>query len=303
MAEHATLLRALLREKHWQKYTTFCTEYDRAARSIDPGLVGSWPSRAQLHRWLSADLKGLPYPDHCRVLERMFPPWSVRDLLQLHPAEDAARIAAARRSGPPPGPGSRAAAPARPPAPGTTGGIGNHADLTQVFVTRSDFSSAVPPDALFGSAKTIDAAGLSLNLLCQNFSGLRLQGLIRDGTTVRCAFLDPDGSAIKARELEEGRPPGHLSVLTQLNIQVLLDIRDHLPEQARGRLAVAVYDDTIRFNVVLVDDRVCVVQPYLPRARGVDSPTFFIIRKWEDAGLFPTFAQLFQSQWERSKIL
>jgi hypothetical protein len=66
------LLKALLRERHWQTYRTFCHEYDKAAREIDPGLVGSWPSRAQLHRWLSGGLKGLPYPDHCRILEAMF---------------------------------------------------------------------------------------------------------------------------------------------------------------------------------------------------------------------------------------
>jgi hypothetical protein len=67
------VLKNLLREKHWQTYRTFCAQYDKAARTIDPGLVGSNPSRAQLHRWQSGDLKNLPYPHHCQVLEAMFP--------------------------------------------------------------------------------------------------------------------------------------------------------------------------------------------------------------------------------------
>ena len=52
------LLKDLLREKHWQTYRTFCRQYDQAAKRVDPTLVGSYPSRAQLHRWLSGDLKG-----------------------------------------------------------------------------------------------------------------------------------------------------------------------------------------------------------------------------------------------------
>lgn len=73
-------LKGLLRQRHWQTYETFCIEYDRTAEAIDPGLVGSWPSRAQFHRWLSGSLKGLPYPHHCRVLETMFPGHTAVDL-------------------------------------------------------------------------------------------------------------------------------------------------------------------------------------------------------------------------------
>jgi hypothetical protein len=76
-------LKDVLRARRWQTYRTFCREYDRAAKDFDSSLVGSWPSRAQLHRWLSGDLKGLPYPDHCQVLERMFPDWTAEQLFEL----------------------------------------------------------------------------------------------------------------------------------------------------------------------------------------------------------------------------
>lgn len=72
MGDVQVRLRTLVRERHWQKYETFQREYEQAARAVDPSLSGSCPSRAQLHRWMSGQLKGLPYPDACRVLEKMF---------------------------------------------------------------------------------------------------------------------------------------------------------------------------------------------------------------------------------------
>lgn len=95
MTETATRLKYLLRQRHWQTYATFCKEYDKAAQSIDADLVGSWPSRAQLHRWISGGLKGLPYANHCRVLERMFPGWSADRLFEPclpEEAEDATHV-------------------------------------------------------------------------------------------------------------------------------------------------------------------------------------------------------------------
>jgi hypothetical protein len=87
MSEQPVMLKVLLREKHWQNYSTFCTEYDKAARRIDPDLAGRYPSRAQLHRWLSGAVRGLPYADHCRVLEEMFPGWTAEQLFQLSTGE------------------------------------------------------------------------------------------------------------------------------------------------------------------------------------------------------------------------
>lgn len=76
------LLKTLLKQKHWQTYRTFCSQYDRAAHAIDATLVGSYPSRAQLHRWQSGDLKGLPYPHHCQILEAMFPGFTAAQLFE-----------------------------------------------------------------------------------------------------------------------------------------------------------------------------------------------------------------------------
>jgi len=66
-------------------------------------------------------------------------------------------------------------------------------------------------------------------------------------------------------------------------------------------MRLAVYDETIRFNIVLVDDRVCVVQPYLPQARGIDSPTLLIRRNGAPGGLYPVFEQVYDAIAERSR--
>jgi hypothetical protein len=78
------VLKVLLQHRHLQTHRAFCREYDRVAAKADPTLRGGWPSKAQFYRWLSGELVGLPYPDHCRILERMFPDWKVDQLFQIH---------------------------------------------------------------------------------------------------------------------------------------------------------------------------------------------------------------------------
>jgi uncharacterized protein DUF5919 len=269
------LLQILLRQRQWHRYGIFRAAYDDAARRIDRELVGTAPSRAQLHRWTSGELKRLPYTDHCRVLEHMFPGWTADQLFA--PCPDGAPA---------------------PPAPTDEDRL---ADVVAVFPTRAEFTCAVTPYDLFDAAADIRAAGLSLNLLCQQYPDQRLRGLIENGARLHCLFLDPDGEAIKAREREEGYTDHQLVTLTRLNIEVLSRLRDRLPETARDRLCIAVYDETLRFGIVLVDEDTCVLQPYLPHARGVDSPTFVIRRSPGRPGLYSTFARIYTELWELSR--
>jgi hypothetical protein len=78
------VLKVLLQHRHLQTHRAFCREYDRVAAKSDPTLRGGWPSKAQFYRWLCGELVGLPYPDHCRILESMFPDWKVDQLVQIH---------------------------------------------------------------------------------------------------------------------------------------------------------------------------------------------------------------------------
>lgn len=170
-------------------------------------------------------------------------------------------------------------------------------DLVNVFPTRAAFMAALPLDALFQGASDISIAGLSLNLVCQHYSEQRLRRLLQSGSRMRCLFLAPSGNAMRAREQEEGYRPGSLAHLTEVNIGILCRLRRTLDPDAQQRFVLATYDEPVRFNVVLVDNRLCVAQPYLPTDRGVDSPTFLVRRRPDDEG---TFERAFAWLWDRS---
>ncbi|WP_214109725.1 DUF5919 domain-containing protein [Acrocarpospora catenulata] len=286
MTEQVIRLKTLLQQRHWQSYSTFCREYDKAAQRVDPCLLGKWPSRAQLNRWVSGELKGLPYADHCRVLEEMFPGSTAAELFS---------------PGPLPVPAQRTSQDDTPAPVHTSLLPSPTADVTAVFTSRSAFTAAHPPSTLFDNASEINAAGLSLNVICQSYPDHQLRRLLESGTRIRCLFLDPTGDAIRAREAEENYTDQTLQSLTALNISILTRLRARLDEESAARLEIRVYDETIRFNILIVDGTTCVVQPYLPAARGVDSPTLVMTHdESTEAGLFPVFAQVFTSLWERS---
>ena len=298
MTDEPVALKALLRERHW-KYATFCIEYDKIARTLDSRLTNTWPSRAQFQRWLAGGLRGAPYPDACRVLEAMFPGWTIEQLFaRYQPLDGAVREA-----------GVEADDTKSQPRDGGSTDIGllvddRFQDVTAVYATRSEFVSNMPAHTLFDNARSIRACGLSLNVLCQQYAENSLRRLAESGSTIQCLFLDPDGTAIRQREQEENYTLGTLSDLTRINIRSLQDrVRNLLSEEARSRLEIATYDETIRFNITLIDEEIGIVQPYLPALRGVDSPTFVLRRRWEDQGLFPVFEAIVSSLWTRARTV
>ena len=82
LIDEPTLLKALLKVRHWQKLGTFAHQWDKVAKTIDSRLVGSCPAHAQFYRWLSGSIRKIPHPDACRILEAMFPGWTVQQLFQ-----------------------------------------------------------------------------------------------------------------------------------------------------------------------------------------------------------------------------
>jgi hypothetical protein len=299
-------LKLLLQQRHWQTYRTFCRQYDKVAETLDPCLVGTWPSRAQLHRWLSGNMKGLPYPDHCRILEAMFPTFSATELFEVTDSSSlsseeqtsSASLATTNRSN------ENLSTVATNDRESLLLDNQRFADVDAVYATRTQFTSCVPPHTIFDGAQDIRVAGLSLNILCQQYADDSLRNLIATGSTVRCLFLRPYGVAIQAREFEEGQDPGHLSSLTEINIQTLLRrVRKRLPEDCRDRLMIATYDETIRYNITLVDNTLGIVQPYLHTNRGLEAPTLVLRRRDDIPGLFTVFDEIFSWLWERSEQL
>jgi hypothetical protein len=80
--DEPTLLKALLRVRHWQKRETFSRQWDRVAKTLDSSLVGTCPAHAQFYRWLSGNVRSMPHPDACRILEAMFPGVTVQRLFR-----------------------------------------------------------------------------------------------------------------------------------------------------------------------------------------------------------------------------
>lgn len=175
-------------------------------------------------------------------------------------------------------------------------------DVVAVYGTRAEAASREPLLRVIAGAEHVDAMGLSLNGIAQTISGITLAELIEGGLTLRALLLNPDGRATRDREAEESMPEGHLAEITRTNLGALNRIRGSLTNEAKGRLQLRTYDDTLRFNLLIADGRRCLVQCYLPRTRGVDSPTLVIDHRDDQPhGLFPVFLDLFATTWERAE--
>ncbi|QNE19695.1 hypothetical protein F1D05_19425 [Kribbella qitaiheensis] len=278
-----TALKVLLRQRHLQEHRAFCREYDKIARTIDRELVGSHPSKATFYRWLSGNLSGLPHPSHCRILESMLPGWTAQAIFEPWPGEDDQ--------------------PSDAPAVAASAMPAELAGVTAIYPSRTEFSHEMPSTKLFDTAMTVDAMGLSLNLICQQYPDLKLRALLRRAS-VRLLFLDPDGDSIKRRNIEEGHEDGHLSAWSIGNINIMRRLREDLPPEAAERLQLRMYDETIRFNLMFIDNELGIMQTYLPALRGLDSPTFMMRPTGPDGtDLYSVYAHVFSSLWERGKTL
>ncbi|WP_159921880.1 MULTISPECIES: DUF5919 domain-containing protein [Nocardia] len=275
------VLKALLQQRHLQTVSAFNRDYDRVANEFEPELVGAGPRKAQFYRRLSGNLTSLPYPHHRRILEAMFPGWSADELF-----EDCASPSGVRSR-------RETRYTARP-------SIRDMADVEAILANRTAFLHAMPPRKLFENTRRVDMAGLSLNLLCQQYSDTDLMKLLESGATLRCLFLDPSGTHIRLRETEEGHAPGVLSSLTELNMKCLIRVQRKFATSQAKPIRIRTYDETVRFNITIVDSAVCIIQPYLPRARGVESPTLFA-RKSGSPGLFETFSEVFETMWSSGR--
>ncbi|MGH3624984.1 MAG: DUF5919 domain-containing protein [Sciscionella sp.] len=291
MSAKPILLKVLLKQRHLQGHRSFCKEYDRVAKEVEPDLVGSYPSKAQFYRWLSGELVGLPYADHCRIVERMFPDRTAHELFEPYNGGIEFVPEPSATGEPTNGDTSiRRAVPAS--SRESVGGI------VVAFATRSEFSHEIPPRHLFDGASSIRLMGLSLNLICHQYSGNALTEMLEGGTTVDCLFLNPDGQHMALREQEEDDESGTLAELTRINMRVLRKLRAKLSDEAKDNLRIRTYDAVVRFNITIVDGATCVVQPYLPKTRGVESPTLVLAKQPTGTGLFTIFAQVLSETWD-----
>src|SRR4051812_6522216 len=186
-----TLLERLLAERGLHSHAEFVREYRKAAQALGDRGAGPGPSRAQLHRWLSGRIAGLPQPHHRHVLAAMFPGYGVSQLLTPGPGAGSGS-----HGGPAallPAAGAAAAPPGALSAPGL-----------QLYPDRPSFLAAHPPERLLRGVDRVRAAGVALDLLCQALPVTALTAVARSGTSVECLLLDPDGAWSARRSVELG---------------------------------------------------------------------------------------------------
>ncbi|MGW2292559.1 SAV2148 family HEPN domain-containing protein [Streptomyces phaeochromogenes] len=186
-----------------------------------------------------------------------------------------------------------------------------YADVVGVHSDRVRLMRQFPAEDIFGGARRLDAIGIGLNLLVQNFSGRRLVRLAESGCRVRLLFLNPASSAVKRRERELGIKRGELSRSVEMNILHMRRVRARLRDP--GAFEIQVYDETPRFTAYLVDgdgtDGIAVVQSYLRRTRGMEAPVLVLrgggrVLKPDEVGeegLFGTYREEFEVAWADSR--
>ncbi|NJQ01044.1 SAV2148 family HEPN domain-containing protein [Streptomyces zingiberis] len=188
-----------------------------------------------------------------------------------------------------------------------------YADVAGVHPDRVRLQRQLPAEDLFGGARRLDAIGIGLNLLVQNYSGRRLVRLAEAGCRTRLLFMNPASSAVRRRERELGLKKGELSRSVEMNILHMRRVRARLRDT--GAFQINVFDETPRFTAYLVNgdgpDGLAVVQPYLRRARGMEAPVFVLrggrrqtVRHdpaEREHGLFDTYREEFESAWADSR--
>ncbi|OEV04461.1 SAV2148 family HEPN domain-containing protein [Streptomyces oceani] len=194
-------------------------------------------------------------------------------------------------------------------------------DVVGVHADRVRLQRQLPVEDLFEGARRLDAVGIGLNLLAQNYSGRRLMRLAESGCRIRLLFLNPASSAVRRRERELGLKKGEMGRAVEMNILQMRRVRASLRDTAAFQIHV--FDETPRFTAYLVDgdgaDGLAVVQAYLRRVRGMESPVL-VLRgggrhlvheapegaagprgRAGEHGMFDTYREEFESIWTDSR--
>ncbi|WAL64921.1 hypothetical protein ORV05_28935 [Amycolatopsis cynarae] len=283
--EGSPVLKILLRQRHLQSHRAFCREYDKLAERLDRSLKGGWPRKAQFYRWLSGDLVGLPYPDHCRILEAMFPGWTAEQLFQE--ATDDLDLTAPQGNGSKPTKTRDSTA----PRPATSG---NAPEIVATYPYRSHFTTAAWWDLISGATKRIDLLGYTLYFLCLEHPQFvdTLREKCANGCTVRAAIANPDSPHVAYRDQEEDQPITIVARVktTMKHFTPLLGVEGF---QVR-------YQDIPLYNSIFRFDDQMLVTPHLFATPGSTAPLLHL-RKTEPQGLFTRFESHFDDVWNASK--
>jgi hypothetical protein len=268
-------LKVLLQQRHLQTHRAFCREYDKIADKLDRSLRGSWPRKAQFYRWLSGELIGLPYPDHCRILEAMFPGWKAAQLFETYDpsvecgAEDEHQEEAAAV------------------ATGT-------AEIVNAYPYRSHFTNAAWWDLISGATKQIDLLGYTLYFLSLDHPQLieTLREKCANGCVVRATIADPDSEHVAYRDQEEDQP---ITIVARIKSTI-----KHFAPLVGVEGFELRYHNTPLYNSIFRFDDDMLVTPHLYATPGSAAPLLHL-RNLGTNGLFTRFAGHFEGMWSSAR--
>ncbi|HEX3779126.1 MAG TPA: hypothetical protein VHX38_05635 [Pseudonocardiaceae bacterium] len=278
LAGQPVVLKVLLQQRHLQGHRAFCREYDKIAAEIDRTLERSWPSRAQFYRWLSGELLGLPYADHCRILERMFPGWTAQQLFEAHgggiefvpePPEKNNAISRITKTDPP---------------------KTKKTEVVDFYSHRSETSKKLWMDLLLDANANIDLlANASLFLPEDNPESIEvLKEKAANGVKIRIIMGNPDHPAMALRGREERlfeAIPGRIKMALAY-YRPLVGI-DGVEFRLHG---TALYNSIFRY-----DDEMLVNQ-HIYGAYGYIAPILHL-RRTPGLDLFETYLKSFDLIW------
>ncbi|MFD7642537.1 SAV2148 family HEPN domain-containing protein [Kitasatospora sp. NPDC059795] len=197
---------------------------------------------------------------------------------------------------------------------------GRYADVVAVHPDRVRLQRDLPVEDLLDGARRLDAVGIGLGMLCQNYTGKRLVRLATEGCRVRLLFLNPASSAVRRRERELGLGRGELGRSVEMNIMHVRRVRARLRDP--GSFEIRVFDELPRFTAYLVEGPrttgaggrrrstdLGVIQPYLRKARGIESPAL-VLRGGAgqeaggtEPGLLEVYREEFEDLWGDSRAV
>jgi hypothetical protein len=277
-AAKQVVLKVLLRQRHLQSYSSFIREYNRVAERVDKTIKGHGPSKAQYYRWLSGELIGLPYTDHCLILEAMFPDWKVEQLFEFHtgdteiapePPESATHITS-----------PSAAAPSATPN-----------EMVALYSHRADTPKKLWMDLLAGATERIDLfANASLFLPEENPEAIRiLKEKARGGVKIRILLGDPEDPAMSLRGHEE-------RLFEQIPGRIRMALAYYRPLVGLDGIEFRLHGTSL-YNSIFRYDNQMLVNQHIYGTYGYIAPILHL-RKQPGCDLFDTYMRSLDLVWD-----
>ncbi len=279
------VLKVLLRGRHLQSHRAFCREYDRVAEKVDKSLKGSYPSKAQFYRWLSGELVGLPYPDHCRILEAMLTGWQAEQLFEPH---DGGIEFVPEPS----------VSPTLQPV-ATRGSVQEsreNAEVVEVFPHRSSIPAELWTRLLDDSGEYIDVLCLAALFLVERpMFARQIKQKASAGAKIRLLFGDPDADEATKRSEEEQLDIRTVSARIR-NALAFLRPLDGVPGVEARLHTTTLYNSVFRF-----DDEM-VINTHVYGLPGAHAPALHL-RRAPKSEMFETYMESFETVWAAAKPL